>query len=101
MESKLTKEYDKIIKHMEKYNALAPFPVFDTEYVKDIIDKNKTMKEDEKNYDSEPVVACRYCKSLHIEYDENGKDLCMRCGSNELTWFENIHKYLDFKNDRK
>jgi DNA-directed RNA polymerase subunit RPC12/RpoP len=55
--------------------------------------------EKEINYDDEPVVACKYCKSLHIVTDEVDNDICMRCGSiNELKSFENIHKYKEFLN---
>jgi len=60
-----------------------------------------TMEEKEKDYDQEPVVACKYCKSLHIVSDELDNNICMRCGSvNELTDFENIDEYLKFKNER-
>jgi DNA-directed RNA polymerase subunit RPC12/RpoP len=54
--------------------------------------------EKEINYDDEPVVACKYCKSLHIVTDEVGNDICMRCGSNELKEFKNIHEYKEFLN---
>lgn len=74
---------------------MAPFPVYDSEYVKDLDNKIKEMKEDNKtDYDKEPVVACRHCKSLHIVNDEIDNSICMRCGSiNELKEFANIYEY--------
>ena len=46
------------------------------------------------NYDQLPVVACKYCKSLHIQIDENGNDICMKCGSvNDIDEFEDIEQY--------
>ena len=46
-------------------------------------------------YDNIPVVACKYCKSLHIQNDELENDICMRCGAvNEIVIYDNIGKYL-------
>jgi len=77
---------------------MAPFPVYDTEYVEEV--KNIIMKlenENKINYNEEPVVACKYCKSLHIVIDEVDNNICMRCGSvNELKEFKNIHEYKNF-----
>lgn len=90
----------KLLEHLQYYNKLAPFPVYDTDYVNDV--KNRIMElenEKETNYDNEPVVACKYCKSLHIVTDEVDNDICMRCGSvNELKEFKNIHEYKEFLN---
>lgn len=90
----------KLLEHLQYYNKLAPFPVYDTDYVNDV--KNRIMElenEKEINYDDEPVVACKYCKSLHIVTDEVDNDICMRCGSvNELKEFKNIHEYKEFLN---
>lgn len=94
------KELKKLLEHLQYYNKLAPFPVYDTDYVNDV--KNRIMElenETQTNYDSEPVVACKYCKSLHIVTDEVDNDICMRCGSvNELKEFKNIHEYKEFLN---
>jgi CTP:phosphocholine cytidylyltransferase-like protein len=81
---------------------MAPFPVFDTDYVKDVDNLIKTMEDNKEiNYDDEPVVACRYCKSLHIVSDELENNVCFKCGSvNELEEFKNINEYLKFKNER-
>lgn len=82
------------------YNKIAPFPVYDTEYVEEV--KNTIMKLENENkidYNDEPVVACKYCKSLHIVIDEVDNNICMRCGSvNELKEFKNIHEYKNFVN---
>lgn len=84
--------------HLLYYNKMAPFPVYDTEYVEEV--KNTIMKlenENKINYNEEPVVACKYCKSLHIVIDEVDNNICMRCGSvNELKEFKNIHEYKNF-----
>ena len=84
--------------HLMYYNKMAPFPVYDTEYVEEV--KNTIMKLENENkidYNDEPVVACKYCKSLHIVIDEVDNNICMRCGSvNELKEFKNIHEYKNF-----
>ena len=94
------KELKKLLEHLQYYNKLAPFPIYCTDYVNDV--KNRIMElenETKTNYDNEPVVACKYCKSLHIVTDEVDNDICMRCGSvNELKEFKNIHEYKEFLN---
>ena len=86
---------------MKYYNSMAPFPVFDTSYVNDVENKLKQIMEDKiKDYDNEPVVACRYCKSLHIKFDDLNNDVCMRCGSvNELKTYKNIYDYKEHLKD--
>lgn len=83
---------------MKYYNSMAPFPVFDTSYVNDVENKLiEIMSDKEKNYDDEPVVACRYCKSLHIVSDDIDNNICMRCGSvNELKDFKDIYQYKEW-----
>lgn len=89
--------YKQVLENMEYYNDMAPFPVFDTEYVSNM--KKYINRMETKEYDKEPVVACKYCKSLHIVTDEVDNDICFRCGSvNELKEFKNIDEYLKFKN---
>ena len=77
---------------------MAPFNIYDSEYVEEV--KNTIMKLENENkidYNDEPVVACKYCKSLHIVIDEVDNNICMRCGSvNELKEFKNIHEYKNF-----
>ena len=104
MKSKIIKRHlTRLINHLVYYNRLSPFPIYDTAYVQDVKDKlNNIMIDKIKDYDDEPVVACKYCKSLHIEYDELNNDVCMRCGSvNELVEFNNINEYNSFINDNK
>jgi len=104
MKSKIIlKELRKLYKHLTYYNWLAPFPVYDTDYVKDVDNKIKEiMENNKKDYDEESVVACKYCKSLHIETDELENDVCMKCGSvNELISFKNIYEYKDFLKNGK
>ena len=87
-----------LVNHLEYYNTMAPFPVYDTEYVKAV--KQKIMdiqNEDKTDYDEEPVVACKYCYNLATVVDELDNDICMRCGSvNELKTFGTIHEYKKF-----
>lgn len=99
MKSKIIIRYLKeYLKHMKYYNSMAPFPVFDTSYVNDIENKiNEINMNKIKEYDEEPVVACRYCKSLHIVSDDIDNNICMRCGSvNELKEFNDIYQYKEW-----
>lgn len=101
--SKLTIEYWKErVKVLKFYNDMAPFPVIGTEYIKDIKKHINRMKKDSDiDYDSLPVAACKYCKSLRLEVDEVGNDYCMTCGSiNEVIIFDTIHEYLKTKNQQ-
>lgn len=81
---------------------MAPFNVYDSEYVMDVENKlREVMENKDKDYDNEPVVACRFCKSLHIVTDEVDNNICMKCGSqNELQEFPNINEYLNFKHGK-
>ncbi len=102
MKSKrVLKQLRELSNHLHYYNGMAPFPPYDTDYVKDVDRLIKKIMEDKrKDYDNEPVVACRYCKSLHIQTDENMNDVCFKCGAtNELQEFKNIDEYLKFKNE--
>lgn len=104
MKSVKTLKYLKeLSEHMKYYNMLAPFPVFDSEYVEYIDNKIMSIENENKyDYDEEPVVACKYCNHLTIVMDEDNNDICTRCGSvNELQEFENIFKYLKFIHDQK
>jgi Mn-dependent DtxR family transcriptional regulator len=100
--NKTIKFLKKLLKHLEYYNKMSPFPVYDTDYVKDVKNKINEMNESKKDYDELPVVACKYCKSLHIVSDELENDICMRCGSvNELKEFKNIHEYEKFVKNKE
>ncbi len=100
MNKQILKHLRELSRHIEYYNNLSPFPVYCTDWLKDVNNKIKEIMENKKeDYDELPVVACKYCKSLHIVTDEVDNNICMRCGScNEITEFENIHKYNQFKN---
>lgn len=102
MNKQILKHLRKLYKHVEYFNNFGPFPYYGSDYQEDIKTKIKEMENTKKDYDSEPVVACKYCKSLHIVTDEDVNNICMRCGSiNEITEFENIYKYNNFINDKK
>ncbi|MGO1819343.1 MAG: hypothetical protein ACTH0S_06630 [Senegalia sp. (in: firmicutes)] len=54
-----------------------------------------------EGYDDVPVVACKYCKSLNIQEDDLGNDLCMRCSSmNEIEHYSTISEYLKINKDK-
>lgn len=96
---KYLKELKKVSNHLHYYNKMAPFNVFDSEYVENVDNHIKMVEDSKKNYDDEPVVACKFCKNLHIVVDEDINNICMRCGSvNDIIHFENIYEYLKFKN---
>lgn len=85
--------------HMEYYNNMSPFPVYDTGDLQLLKDMIKEIENSPMDYDSLPVVACKNCKSLHIEIDEDNNDICMRCNSiNELVEFDTIYDYKKEKN---
>lgn len=82
--------------HMEYYNNLAPFPVFDTGIVQDLKEFIKMTEEDKVDYDDLPVASCKHCLDLFLLEDEAGNDICGRCGSvNEIVIFDNIEEYLE------
>jgi phage FluMu protein Com len=82
-----------LLSFLEYHNRMAPFPMYDTEYVSTI--RKQLEKMDEKiNYDSLPTVACRHCNSLGLFVDDVDNDICMRCGSiNEITIFPDYYSY--------
>lgn len=82
---------------MELYNDRAPFPVFDTELVKNVKELiNNIMENDKIDYDDLPVIACKNCYNLAIEVDEDGNDICYKCESiNEIKAYDNIDKWSE------
>lgn len=81
--------------HMEYYNSMAPFPVYDTGIVGDLRDYIKLMEKERNDYDDLPVASCRHCLDLFVIEDEVGNDICGRCGSvNEIRIFKSIDEYL-------
>lgn len=100
MEQEKKKHLGNLLNHLNYYNKMAPFPPYDTEYVQKVKEEYEKIEEESSiDYDSLPVEACKYCKSLHIVIDEDDNDICFRCGTiNQLQSFNNIHeynKYLD------
>lgn len=82
----IRKQLQKLLEHCDFYNSMAPFPVYDTEYVEGIRLKIKEMAQSKEDYNKEPVTFCRHCKSLFIEIDEKDNDVCGRCGAvNEIN----------------
>lgn len=86
--------------HLSYYNEMAPFPIYDTEYVDAVKTLITKMEETKKDYEALPVAACKHCKSLHIVLDEVENDVCMRCGAtNEIEIYPTIEEYLKGKHE--
>lgn len=84
----------KLLNHVDNYNNLSPFPLWDSYYTEKLREK---LKMEKTKYDEEPVECCRYCKNLHIIKDEEDNDICFKCGNivnNDCEEFENIELYL-------
>ena len=81
-------------KHLVFYNTMAPFPIYDTEYVNNVGKTIKKMKKEKVNYDELPVYFCKHCKSLYIETDSDNNEICNRCGAvNEVDVLPSIKDY--------
>lgn len=99
MSKEILKQLNKLYKHVEYYNKMAPFPPFCTEWQQDIKNKINEIKMNKDNdYDKEPVFACKHCGTLVVpnqyEVDDDGNEICMRCGSvNEAIEYKNIFEY--------
>jgi hypothetical protein len=53
---------------------------------------------EKKDYDKEPVFACKHCSTLVVpnqyEVDDDGNEICGRCGSvNDVKEYKNIFEY--------
>jgi len=77
---------------------MSPFPFYDTEWQQDIKDKINEIKMNKKDYDNEPVFACKHCGTLVVpnqyEVDDDGNEICQRCNSvNEVKEYKNIFEY--------
>lgn len=100
-----TKEYlTKLANHLNKYNKMSPFPIYDTEYVSKVEEEIEKLEKTENiNYDTLPVHACVWCSSLHVTIEEEDGvqyDLCNRCFNTDgITEFKNIHEYQNFLKD--
>lgn len=92
-------ELERLYEHVTYYNRMSPFPIYDTEYVDKIKKRMDDITRSKEDYDKVPVVACKNCKSLHIEIDDADNNICMKCNSiNELVEFKDIHHYKAEKN---
>ena len=105
MSKEILKQLNKLYKHVEYYNKMAPFPPFCTEWQQNIRDKINEIKMEKKDYDKEPVFACKHCGTLVVpnqyEVDDDGNEICQRCNSvNEVETFSNIQEYLKVKGGR-
>ena len=100
MNTQLLKILKAIKKELEYRNNMAPFPVYDTEYIEDVNKRIDNMSKSKIDYDNLPVAACKYCNNLHIEQDDVENDICMRCGAvNEIVVYENIFEFLKVKEE--
>lgn len=99
MNTKILKQLKKQLDHVEYYNEMSPFPIYDTEYVEKLKETMDAINKSKENYDELPVVACNSCKSLHIVIDEVENSICMKCNSiNDLVEFDNIEEYKKSNN---
>ena len=99
MSKEILKQLNKLYKHVEYYNKMAPFPPFCTEWQQNIRDKINEIKMNKDNdYDKEPVFACKHCGTLVVpnqyEVDDDGNEICQRCNSiNDVKEYSNIFEY--------
>ena len=108
MSREILKQLNKLYKHVEYYNKMAPFPPFCTEWQQNIRDKINEIKMEKKDYDKEPVIYCATCLSLSIiDLKEQG-EFCDKCGSTHVeqtdieTWKDMYKKKygIDFVNNK-
>lgn len=96
MNKLMIKYLKKLLTHLEYYNNMAPFPPYDTDYVKEVTKTIKSMENSSINYDELPVVCCSHCKSLHVVVDDEMNEICNRCNSiNELEVLDDIEAYQE------
>jgi len=99
MKKELLRHLNLLYKYVEYVNKMHVFPFYDTEWVQNIKDKiNEIMNDKTKDYDKEPVFACKHCGTLVVpnqyEVDDDGNEICQRCNSvNEVKEFKNIFEY--------
>lgn len=98
MNKQILKHLNSLYKYVEYHNKMSPFPFYDTEWQQDIKDKINEIKMNKKDYDNEPVFACKHCGTLVVpnqyEVDDDGNEICQRCNSvNEVKEYKNIFEY--------
>ena len=75
------------IRRREWYNSFSPFPIFDTEIIKDLKQLDMITKKQDSN--NEPVIYCKTCLSIRIktvEFPETKQevDYCLACSNTDL-----------------
>ena len=98
MSKEILKQLNKLYKHVEYWNKMGPFPRYDTEWQSDIKNYINEIKMEKKDYDKEPVFACKHCGTLVVpnqyEVDDDGNEICQRCNSiNDVKEYSNIFEY--------
>lgn len=81
-------------------NSLSPFPIIDTEHIERLSNK---LKDNNIDYDDEPVSCCSHCKSLYLITDDDDNDFCVLCKNslNEIETHRTIFHYLNTYPDKK
>ena len=98
MSKEILKQLNKLYKHVEYCNTYTPFPFYDTEWQIDIKNYINEIKMEKKDYDKEPVFACKHCGTLVVpnqyEVDDDGNEICQRCNSiNDVKEYKDIFEY--------
>ena len=98
MSKEILRQLNKLYNYVEYVNKMHVFPFYDTEWVQNIKDKINKIMNDKKDYDKEPVFACKHCGTLVVpnqyEVDDDGNEICQRCNSvNEVTEYKDIFEY--------
>ena len=98
MKKELLKHLNSMYKYVEYWNKMGPFPRYDTEWQIDIKNYINEIKMEKKDYDKEPVFACKHCGTLVVpnqyEVDDDGNEICQRCNSvNDVKEYKNIFEY--------
>ena len=98
MKKELLKHLNSMYKYVEYWNKMGPFPRYDTEWQIDIKNYINEIKMEKKDYDKEPVFACKHCGTLVVpnqyEVDDDGNEICQRCNSvNEVISYKDIFEY--------
>ena len=98
MSKEVLRQLNKLYNYVEYVNKMHVFPFYDTEWVQNIKDKINKIMNDKKDYDKEPVFACKHCGTLVVpnqyEVDDDGNEICQRCNSvNEVKEYSNIFEY--------
>ena len=98
MKKELLKHLNSMYKYVEYWNKMGPFPRYDTEWQIDIKNYINEIKMEKKDYDKEPVFACKHCGTLVVpnqyEVDDDGNEICQRCNSiNDVKEYKDIFEY--------